>query len=339
MPWAKLPRWIVLEGMIATLTPAETKTLMIIITLTDQQGFTNPSNKLLAQAAGITDRSVRDAIKGLNSKKCIEIIEPASGRKSAMYRIDPARRPEHSFLSTKPVDRNATSGQARPERSFRPQLSGLQPVDRNAASGLHTHIGTRAEKKEEREINYSLTLPDYAVDCFYDTFPPGLIKTNWSNGNFKALRDQLANQPMTTEWQVRRCLNTLLSVPNRKFQVPNPAEVYEAFKKIESGNRARSKFFERGVKNDLRTENLGSYISIIESLNSDQIKNLFETTRTRAMKIAPQAAALIWDATVPALQRNAYTDILIDPECNQYASRGLRNWVITTHRIMQEGGE
>lgn len=343
MPWAKLPRWIVLSGTLTKLTNSEAKILMILITLADQQGFASPSNRVIGELSGLGKQAISRATKRLTDLDCVTIHELASGRKPTVFHIDPTRKGFASNPSTESVEgspitplarRGVTSDRGYQRRGSR--ITPLQPVEGSPVTPLRTYIGTRGkEERRERENIYLSPLPDYAVELFRDSFPRGLIKVNWSDAAFDKLRAQIESQPMTSHWQVRRCIAKLEAVRDRKFAVPNPPEVYESLRAVEAANTIRSKFFERAVKNKLTTENLGQYRSIVAEMDATQLEELFAESLAYATGISPEAAQRVWDQSVPSLQRNAYSDLQIDPESNQYAARGLRCWVIQTSNAMQ----
>ena len=334
--WAKLPKWIVLDGTLATLSPTEIKVLMILITLTDQHGFVSPSHSQMAELGGMDARSVRRATKSLRESGTIQEVQPAVGRQPAQYHIQTGNRQDTITLSKGFLDRAPKPCLHKVRQNDRDTMSCLQLLDRTPLPCLSTYIGTRVRRIERESKYISLSLSDFTIQLFRDTFPAGLIKTSWSEANFTNIATKLNSLKLMTHWQAIRFIESLAGVQNRKFAVPGFSEVSEGITAIETANRKREQVAENDMTKSRVVENLEQYLAITRPMNDDQLLEIFEIVRDEAIRTAPRAAKHIWDFGVDEIYRNAYRDILVDPECEQFVARALRKWVIT---VFQKGNQ
>jgi hypothetical protein len=362
--WAKLPRWIVLDGMLAKLNSSEIKILMTLIAYANQDGLVRASNRDLAELAGVSERTAERSTVSLKSKGVLEIGEQSRGRRASTYRIDTTRSPDtHDGTNTQPpsvaptpmtgqgsvapssvtgqntVVPTLVTGQACTDTHDGTGMSGLRAVAPTPVTGQRTHIGTRGEEEREREkesISLSdLSAPDLAIELLVELFPGYAVRANWSEGSFNQLRRQIDAQPLTTPWQARRCIEALAGA-TRKFPAPQPAEVFEAFRKIEDGNTKRERSVRAAFEHSPCEENIDAYRTILGVLDEQQRGVLFAKTRETVEKQGTGAHKLLWDQSVPGMHRHPFNDLQQDPESDQLASRGFRAWVIATHKHMEK---
>jgi hypothetical protein len=75
---------------LATLTPAECKTWVILWRDTKPNGLAETSQADLARRAGISDRAVRSAVKLLESKGLLKVVKRGGLRKGvSVYQVKP----------------------------------------------------------------------------------------------------------------------------------------------------------------------------------------------------------------------------------------------------------